>query len=85
MRTGCLAYGAWLLGRFKLRVRCTTPVLESFPLQPMTQPRPLPTVAYPPTFYPGVKQVEQAQVIEVSPGIEKTGVDFQMGRLAFLP
>ena len=65
-------------GRFKLRVRCTSPVLESFPLQPVTQPRPLPTVAYPPTFYPGVKQVEQAQVIEVSPGIEKTGVDFQM-------
>lgn len=67
-------------GKLKLLMRCGNAVLEPFPLQPVTQPHPAPTLAYPPTYYPGVTNVQEAQVIEILPGMEKSGVDFQMKR-----
>src|SRR4051794_26183515 len=65
-------------GKFRILMRCQNAVLEPFPLQPTNQPRPAPTLAYAPTFYPGVRELQQAQIIEISPGTVKPGIDFQL-------
>jgi hypothetical protein len=73
-------YSIWGIapGRFKLMIRCNTQVLEAHPLRLTTEPPPPPSLAYPPEFYPGVTDPQQAQLMEVAAGQEKTGVDFQV-------
>ena len=74
------AYSLWGIapGRYRLRIACNSPILESHPLRPVTDPPPPPTLAYPPAYYPGVTNSGEAQLIEVAAGQERTGVDFQM-------
>jgi hypothetical protein len=63
-------------GKYILRAQCQAPVFEPRPLS--AGPDPLPTSAYPPQFYPGANTAELAEVIEVAPGQERSGIDFQM-------
>lgn len=73
-------YSMWGIspGKFKMVMHCGTAVLESVPLHPVDQPPPPATLAYPPLFYPGVRGIQEAQVIVLSAGMDKTGVDFQV-------
>ena len=53
--------------------------------QPVFQPRPFssgpdlpPSRAYAPEYYPSAADSKSAEVIDLAPGAEKSGVDFQM-------
>jgi Carboxypeptidase regulatory-like domain len=63
-------------GKYILRAQCQAPVFEPRPLS--AGPDPLPTSAYPPQFYPGSSTAELAEAIELRPGQERSGIDFQM-------
>ena len=63
-------------GKYILRAQCQAPVFEPRPLS--AGPDPLPTSAYPPQFYPGASTAELAEAIELRPGQERSGIDFQM-------
>jgi hypothetical protein len=63
-------------GKYILRAQCQAPVFEPRPLS--AGPDPLPTSAYPPQFYPAASSAELAEVIELAPGGERSGIDFRM-------
>jgi hypothetical protein len=63
-------------GKYILRAQCQAPVFEPRPLS--AGPNPLPTSAYSPQFYPGASTAESAEAIELRPGQERSGIDFQM-------
>jgi protocatechuate 3,4-dioxygenase beta subunit len=73
-------YTVWGInpGKYKLLMSCGSPVLEGYPLQPIAVPPPPPSLAYPHLFYPGVPDAQQAQLIEVAAGQDRTGIDFQL-------
>ncbi len=63
-------------GKYILKAQCQEPVFQ--PRPPSSGPDPLPSLAYPPQFYPGASNAELAEVIELAPGAEKSGIDFRM-------
>jgi protocatechuate 3,4-dioxygenase beta subunit len=65
-----------LPGKYILTAQCQTAVFRPRPLS--AGPDPPPSAAYAPQFYPAASSVESAEVIELAPGAEKSGVDFQM-------
>jgi protocatechuate 3,4-dioxygenase beta subunit len=65
-----------LAGKYILTAQCQTAVFRPRPLS--AGPDPPPSAAYAPQFYPTASSVESAEVIELAPGAEKSGVDFQM-------
>jgi protocatechuate 3,4-dioxygenase beta subunit len=65
-----------LAGKYILTAQCQTAVFRPRPLS--AGPDPPPSAAYAPQFYPAASSVESAEVIELAPGAEKSGVDFQM-------
>jgi protocatechuate 3,4-dioxygenase beta subunit len=65
-----------LAGKYTLTAQCQTAVFRPRPLS--AGPDPPPSAAYAPQFYPAASSVESAEVIELTPGAEKSGVDFQM-------
>jgi hypothetical protein len=73
-------YSLWGIapGKFKLVIRCNTQIVEPHPLRAITDPPPPPTLAYPAAYYPGVADAQEAQVLDLAGGQERTGVDFQM-------
>ena len=65
-------------GKYIVTARCTAPVfLAASVFRP--GPDPPPSLAfYPMQYYPLTTDIKSAQVIEVSAGSDKSGVDFQM-------
>jgi hypothetical protein len=65
-----------LAGKYIVVTQCATPVFQPRPLS--AGPELPASAAYPPQFYPAASSAESAQAIELAPGAEKSGVDFQM-------
>lgn len=63
-------------GKYTITAQCMTRIFQPRPLS--EGPDPPPTSAYPLQFYPAATDLKSAQVVELSPGAEKSGVDFQM-------
>jgi hypothetical protein len=63
-------------GKYVVTAQCSNPVFQPRPLS--EGPDPQPTTAYPLQFYPGATDAKSAQVVELFPGTEKPGIDFQM-------
>jgi uncharacterized protein (DUF2141 family) len=63
-------------GKYTVSAHCSQSVFEPRPLS--AGPDPPPTAAYPTLFYPAATDVKSAEVIDLAPGSEKSGVDFQM-------
>ncbi|MCX6622279.1 MAG: hypothetical protein NTY38_14670, partial [Acidobacteria bacterium] len=63
-------------GRFLLALRCQAQPFEPRPLLP-NDARP-PSLAYPRLFYPAASDGSSAQVIDLAPGAERSGLDFQL-------
>lgn len=63
-------------GRYLLNAQCFATVFEPRPLS--AGPDPPPTAAYPMQFYPAASDFKSAEVVELSPGAERSGVDFRM-------
>jgi hypothetical protein len=67
-------------GKYTITVQCLESVFQPRPLS--EGPDPAPTAAYPTLFYPAANEVNSAEVVDLSPGAEKSGVDFQMRPVA---
>lgn len=65
-----------LQGRYIAAIQCPRPVFQPRPLSP--GPPPPPSLAYPPQYYSLAADPQGAQVLELSPGLDKAGVDFRM-------
>ncbi|HTW65773.1 MAG TPA: carboxypeptidase-like regulatory domain-containing protein [Bryobacteraceae bacterium] len=63
-------------GKYTVSAQCSENVFQPRPLS--AGPDPPPTAAYPTLFYPAATDVSTAQVIDLAPGSEKSGIDFQM-------
>ena len=63
-------------GKFVVTAQCQTPVFAPRPLS--AGPDPPPSAAYPMQFYPGGTTAASAEVIDLAPGADRTGVDFSM-------
>jgi uncharacterized protein (DUF2141 family) len=63
-------------GKYIISVQCSTPVFQPRPLS--EGPDPPPSSAYPVQYYSAASDMKSAQVVELSAGAEKSGVDFQM-------
>jgi len=63
-------------GKYILSARCQRPVFQPRPFS--AGPDPPPTRAYPPQYYPLASDAKGAQVVELTGGAEKSGIDFQM-------
>ena len=63
-------------GKYTITAQCMTSIFQPRPLS--EGPDPSPTSAYPLQFYPAASELKLAQVVELSPGAEKSGIDFQM-------
>jgi hypothetical protein len=63
-------------GKYIITAQCLASVFEPRPLS--EGPDPPPSAAYPLQFYPAARDVKSAQVVELLPGAEKSGIDFQM-------
>ncbi len=63
-------------GRFYLSARCANNVFQARPFS--SGPDPPPSRAYPQEFYPLASDVKSAQVVTLTPAMEKSGIDFQM-------
>jgi uncharacterized protein (DUF2141 family) len=63
-------------GNYILTAECTAPPFQPRPLS--AGPDPPPSLGYPLVFYPGVPDQVSAQTIELSPGAQTAGIDFQM-------
>lgn len=67
-------------GKYLLTVQCPVPIFQPRPLS--TGPDPIPSLGYPVQFYPAGNSAESAEVIELTPGVERSGVDFRMKPVA---
>lgn len=63
-------------GKYILNVQCRTAAFQPRPLS--AGPDPPPSAAYPVQFYAGASDPESAQIVELTPGAERSGIDFQM-------
>ncbi len=63
-------------GRYILVAQCYQPVFEPRPFS-AGPPKP-PSLAYPAQFYPLASDIKSADIVELTPAMEKTGVDFHM-------
>jgi hypothetical protein len=64
-------------GKYIMSTQCQgVTVFQSRPLS--EGPDPPPTAAYPMQYYPATSDPKSAQTVEVGPGEEKSGIDFQM-------
>ncbi len=63
-------------GKYILTAQCNSPAFQPRPFS--AGPDPPPSLAYPMQYYPLASEVKSAQVIELTPGSERTGVDFRM-------
>ncbi len=63
-------------GKYVITAQCSNEVFRPRPLS--EGPDPAPSSAYPVQFYPGVDDANSAQTIELFPGTDKPGIDFQM-------
>lgn len=77
-------------GKYILSAQCRQAVFQARPFS--AGPDPPPGKAYPMQYYPLTSDIKSAQVVELTPGAEKSGIDFQMTptvvtqvRGAFLP
>lgn len=73
------AYGI-AAGKYVLSARCGRQVFQPRPFS--AGPDPPPSKAYPMLYYPLVSDAKSAQVIELTAGTDKSGVDFQMNPTA---
>lgn len=67
-------------GKYVITAQCQTDVFQPRPLS--EGPDPPPSSAYPVQFYPGASDANSAQIVELFPGTEKSGVDFEMRPVA---
>ena len=63
-------------GKYKISAQCMEAVFQPRPLS--AGPDPPPSAAYPTQFYPAASDLKSAGILELSPGEEKSGVDFRM-------
>ena len=63
-------------GNYILSIQCQQPVFEPRPFS--AGPDPPPTRAYPMEYYPSATEPKSAELIDLAPGVERSGVDFQM-------
>ena len=63
-------------GKYILAAQCGHQVFQPRPFS--SDPEPPPTQAYPMQFYPMTTEAKAAGVVELTPGAEKSGVDFRM-------
>jgi hypothetical protein len=63
-------------GKYKISAQCMEPVFQPRPLSEGADPPP--SAAYPMQFYPNATDLKSAQILELWPGEEKSGVDFRM-------
>ena len=63
-------------GKYVITAQCSNEVFRPRPLS--AGPDPPPSSAYPLQFYPGVNDAKSAQTLELFPGTDKPGIDFQM-------
>ncbi len=63
-------------GKYLITAQCSNAVFHPRPLS--EGPDPPPSAAYPVQFYPGVTDAKSAQTVELFPGTDKPGIDFQM-------
>ena len=63
-------------GKYIITAQCSASVFQPRPLS--EGPDPPPSAAYPIQFYPAARDAKSAQIVELLPGTEKSGVDFQM-------
>jgi hypothetical protein len=63
-------------GKYTITAQCTDAVFQPRPLS--EGPDPPPSAAYPMQFYPAASDIQSAQIVELLPGTEKSGVDFQI-------
>ena len=63
-------------GKYILFVQCGAPVFQPRPLS--VGPDPPPSFAYPKRYYPDASNAASAEVIELQPGAERSGLDFHM-------
>jgi hypothetical protein len=63
-------------GKYTITAQCTSAVFQPRPLS--EGPDPPPSAAYPLQFYPAASDLKSAEIVELLPGSEKSGVDFQM-------
>ena len=63
-------------GKYTITAQCMASV---FQLRPLSEgPDPSPSAAYPIQFYPAASDLKSAEILELLPGAEKSGVDFKM-------
>ena len=67
-------------GKYILSLRCQHPVFQPRPLS--SEPDPPPSRAYPPQFYPLANDAKSADIVELTAGTEKSGIDFQLRPMA---
>jgi hypothetical protein len=65
-------------GKVNVLATCQRPPFQPRPLWPIADPPPPPSIAYLPLYYPGVAEVSGAQVVELSAGGVREGIDFRM-------
>jgi uncharacterized protein (DUF2141 family) len=63
-------------GKYIVTAQCSQSVFQPRPLS--EGPDPPPSAAYPALYYPAVSDAKSAEVMDLSGGTEKPGVDFQM-------
>jgi hypothetical protein len=62
--------------KYTITAQCSAAVFQPRPLS--AGPDPPPAAAYPLQFYPGASELKSAEIVELAPGVEKSGVNFQM-------
>jgi hypothetical protein len=67
-------------GKYTITAHCWDSVFQPRPLS--EGPDPVPTAAYPTMFYPAAGDLNSAEIVDLSPSAEKSGVDFQMRPVA---
>jgi Carboxypeptidase regulatory-like domain len=70
-------------GKYVIAIQCGHEVFQPRALSP--GPPPPPSFAYSPQFYPLSADRKAAEVIELTPGLEKTGVDFRLAPSRVFP
>ena len=63
-------------GKYVITAECSAVVFQPRPLS--EGPDPPPKTAYPMQFYPAASDLKSAEIVELLPGAEKSGVDFRM-------
>jgi hypothetical protein len=63
-------------GKYVLAIQCHRPVFQPRPLSP--DPNPPPSLAYMPQFYPLSADRKGAEILDLGPGVDKSGVDFRL-------